>query len=89
MEACVQQSLRSELLNSAPKVSSANPDPLYSTPEAAPYLGMSESWLTKANVYGTGPKFVKIGRKVLYRKSDLDAFIAARVRNSTSEPMAA
>jgi len=40
---------------------------------------------------GDGPPFVKVGpRAIAYRKADLDAWIAARVRRSTSDkPMAA
>ncbi len=29
---------------------------------------------------GRGPKYIKIGRKVVYRRSDLDAFIKAGER---------
>jgi predicted DNA-binding transcriptional regulator AlpA len=58
---------------------------LMRTPEAADYLGMSESWLNKTRVTGNGPKYVKLSRAVAYRRSDLDSFLNQRVRNSTSE----
>ena len=60
------------------------------TPEAAHYIALAESTLSKMRLTGDGPPFVKVGpRAVAYRKCDLDAFLAARVRRSTSDnPMA-
>ena len=55
------------------------------TNEAANYLGLSESTLEKARVYGTGPTYVKLGRAVRYRPADLDNWLSARTINSTSE----
>jgi predicted DNA-binding transcriptional regulator AlpA len=56
------------------------------TPEAARYLGISESTLNKTRLTGDGPPFVKVRlRAVAYRKVDLDAYLAARVRRSTSD----
>src|SRR4029453_12928070 len=53
--------------------------------EAAAYLGISRSWLTKLRVRGGGPPHVKLGRRCLYRRSDLDGFMRARLRRTTSE----
>lgn len=33
--------------------------------EAAPYLGVSLSWLDKARASGTGPPYIEIGSRVL------------------------
>lgn len=56
------------------------------TPEAANYVALAESTLTKMRLTGDGPPFVKVGpRAVAYRKVDLDAWLAARVRRSTSD----
>ncbi len=49
---------------------------------AAVYLQISESLLAKMRMPSdprTGPKFVKIGRVVLYRRTDLDEWLAAHV----------
>jgi len=54
-------------------------------PDAARYLGMSESFLAKSRCYGSGPRYCKLGRRVAYRKSDLDAWREERVYGSTSE----
>ena len=66
-------------------------DPCMRTPEAANYVALAESTLTKMRLTGDGPPFVKVGpRAVAYRKTDLDSWLEARVRRSTSEgPMAA
>ncbi len=55
------------------------------TREAAAYLNVSESWLNKSRITGTGPAFIKIGSGILYAVDDLDAFAAARRVRSTSE----
>jgi len=42
------------------------------------------SFLNKARLTGSGPGFVKLGRAVRYRIADLEAFILAGCRSSTS-----
>lgn len=51
--------------------------------EAAEYIGSTASTLAKYRMYGAGPAFVKIGRRVVYRVEDLDAWLASNVRKST------
>ena len=59
------------------------------TPAAARYLGIAESTLNKTRLTGEGPSFVKVGpRAVAYRRADLDAWLQARVRRSTSDTTA-
>ena len=58
---------------------------LMSTSEAALYLGLSASFLNKLRCTGGGPGYVKLGRRVLYPKAELEAWIEARRRQSTSE----
>jgi len=55
------------------------------TEGAAGYLSMSPATLETRRVRGGGPPFVKAGRLVLYRISDLDAWVADRIRTSTSQ----
>ena len=47
--------------------------------------GIAEQTLAKWRCYGTGPEFVKIGKRVFYEESALNAFIDERRRSSTSE----
>lgn len=55
------------------------------TREAATYIGSSASTLEKLRLTGGGPPFAKIGRRVVYRIEDLDAWLAANRRRSTSD----
>ena len=58
---------------------------MLTTHEAASYLRLSARTLERLRVTGTGPKFVRIGKSIRYQPSALEAYIAARVRSSTSE----
>ena len=53
--------------------------------EAAAHLRVSRSFLAKKRCSGGGAPFVKIGRRVLYRLSDLEEFTERGKRRSTSE----
>ena len=49
---------------------------ILSNDEAAKHLGIAGSSLEKHRVFGTGPRFLKIGkRKVGYRLADLDEWL--------------
>jgi hypothetical protein len=54
--------------------------------EAAKMLRLSARTMERLRVSGSGPLYVKCGRSVRYRVCDLEAWIAARVVGSTSEP---
>jgi predicted DNA-binding transcriptional regulator AlpA len=60
-------------------------DPLLHPRDAADMLKVSMSWLAKARLSGTGPRYVKIGRSVRYPQASLREFIKSRMRGSTSE----
>jgi predicted DNA-binding transcriptional regulator AlpA len=69
------------------------PDPLAGlpprflrTPEAARYLGLSGRTLEKHRTYGTGPKYRKIGGRVVYALDDLKAWTDLGAKTSTSDP---
>jgi len=64
---------------------SASQETYFRPREAADYLRSSESTLAKKRLNGDGPPFVRIGRAIRYRRSDLDAWMARSVRRSTSE----
>jgi excisionase family DNA binding protein len=55
------------------------------TREAARYTGLAESTLEKLRVSGEGCPFIRIGRAVLYDPDDLDKWLAAHRRKSTSD----
>ena len=56
------------------------------TPEAARFLGLSGRTLEKHRIYGTGPKYRKIGGRVVYALDDLQAWADLGAKNSTSDP---
>lgn len=50
---------------------------LVNTEKAAKILGVERNTMEGWRCHNRGPKYVKIGRRVLYDLGDLDAFIAA------------
>ncbi len=64
-------------------------EPLLTEGEAAEHLRLKVKTLQNFRVTGAGPKFIKLGRSVRYRMSDLQAHIEANVRRSTAEQKAA
>jgi len=56
------------------------------TPEAARFLGLSGRTLEKHRTYGTGPRYSKLGGRVVYRLDDLQAWVELGAKASTSDP---
>jgi excisionase family DNA binding protein len=75
--------------DSKPKLSIVRPSPTFARPEdlvskdlvgeveLAARLGVSRSTLQSWRYSGRGPRFIKIGRLVRYRNTDVEAFLAA------------
>lgn len=80
---------------SAPKASRSKGDPtekpnevasgLLDTWAAARRVGLARQTLAELRLNGEGPRFIKLGRRVLYDPVELDAWIASRRRRSTSD----
>ena len=63
-------------------------DPCLHTPPAAKYCGVSTALLEKLRCVGGGPIFSRLGQgrgRIVYRVSDLDAWINERRCRSTSD----
>jgi excisionase family DNA binding protein len=59
---------------------------LLTTAQAAEYLGVSKAFLERDRWAGARIRFIKVGsRAVRYRMADLEAYLDARTRRSTSE----
>jgi hypothetical protein len=59
---------------------------LFAQKEIAPAIKKSEAWCERARICGGGPKFLKLGRGVAYRKADVVAWIDRHTPvGSTSE----
>ena len=57
---------------------------LFDARAAASLIGLAVATLAKLRCVGGGPAYLKLGRKVLYRRSDLAAWLnARRVANTT------
>jgi predicted DNA-binding transcriptional regulator AlpA len=54
--------------------------------EAARFLSLSPKTLEKHRVYGTGPRYFKLGGRVAYRYEDLMAWAQPGAKSSTSDP---
>ncbi len=55
--------------------------------QVADALGTSEAGLAQMRYRGTGPKFVRVGkRRVIYRWSDVRAYLDANVMQRTDDP---
>ena len=58
---------------------------------AASYLGIAKQTLARWRCEGGGPAFLKLGARIRYERADLDFWLDARRRRSTSDrsPVAA
>lgn len=52
---------------------------------AAEYLGLSPATLAKMRCRGGGPCYFSLGRKVLYERATLDAWLEERRARNTSD----
>ncbi|MET4697999.1 putative DNA-binding transcriptional regulator AlpA [Constrictibacter sp. MBR-5] len=59
-------------------------DQLLDADEAGRFVGMTGPALQTLRTRGGGPAYVKLGRRVRYRRGDLIAWIQAHRRTSTS-----
>lgn len=55
------------------------------TEQTARFLGLSPSTLAKMRLYGSGPTYMKLGRRVMYRLDDLERWMDANPYSSTSQ----
>lgn len=61
-------------------------DPAFDTMQCAAYTGLAAAYLEKLRCIGSGPRFLKYGRRaVRYTKQDVDVWMAAHAIGNTSE----
>ena len=58
---------------------------LWTPDETAEVLRTPPRTLERRRRDGTGPKFVKLGRRCLYRPEDVDAYLSEHTVSSTAE----
>jgi hypothetical protein len=57
----------------------------YTQAEAAPKLRKSKSWFERSRWAGNGPRYIKVGRSVLYLGKDLNAWLESQARSNTGQ----
>lgn len=71
-------------------ISSETPQRALSEKQAANYIGMSRSYLAQARMEGArknrtpAPPFIKIGKSVRYLREDLDQWLDAQYKRTTT-----
>jgi excisionase family DNA binding protein len=63
--------------------------PLLTQDEAAELLKLSVRTMERLRTSGRGPKFMRLGNSIRYRIDHVEAWLASRLRGSTSEGLAA
>ena len=64
-------------------------DPLYDDVWLEENLGPSKRTWERKRQEGTGPRFITVGRRVLYRQSDIEEWLRQHTFGSTAEAAAA
>lgn len=72
--------------SSLPRAPEAPMSALLTEKETAALLRISVKALQRWRCRGTGPKFLKFGSCVRYRRGDLQDFVLQSLRSSTSDP---
>lgn len=65
-------------------IETLQPDRKMSVREAANFLRLSKSFLDKRRLDGTGPEYLKLGRRVVYDARDLESWASNTKRRHTS-----
>src|SRR5262249_42656459 len=80
-------SLERQMSNTAsPTIQPANArQPALTAAEAAKIVGVAPSTLAKLRLNGNGPIYCKLGRRVVYRRPDLEVWLESRVAHNTSD----
>lgn len=61
---------------------------LLTAQEAADYLRLAKSTLAKLRCIGGSPIYVQLGRRIAYRRAELDAWLAKRAARNTADASA-
>lgn len=66
-----------------PPIPNTSPPDTADPKEVAPVLHTTLQGLAQMRFRGTGPKFIKVGKKVLYRWTDVNAYLDANTMQRT------
>lgn len=62
----------------ASETSTPAPSGFHKAESAGAHIGVTSGTLAKWRCAGTGPAFIRIGGRILYKEADLDAYLEAR-----------
>lgn len=54
-------------------------------PQMSELTSIPPSTLNKYRLYGEGPRYIRVGGRILYRREDVDAWLLGLARKSTAE----
>jgi hypothetical protein len=77
--------LKRAIKNGGNKMSETDNETVLDAVAAAEFIGLAVATLAKMRCIGGGPPFIKLGRKVLYRRADVAAWRNARRVGNTTE----
>ena len=77
--------IRSRKGNQEPPTEAGAGKRMFIAEDAATYLGLATQTLAKLRWNGDSPPYFKVGRRVLYDREELDAWLNERRRRSTSD----
>jgi helix-turn-helix protein len=77
--------IRSRRNNQEPPNEAGAGKRMFIAQDAAMYLGLAPQTLAKLRWSGDSPPYFKVGRRVLYDREELDAWLNERRRKSTSD----
>jgi predicted DNA-binding transcriptional regulator AlpA len=72
---------RAPTLSSTADCASVEPEELIGNDKAAKMLGLAPQTLVTWRSEKHGPRFLKVGRLVYYRRTDISAWLAAQLRD--------
>ena len=67
------------------EITAAELRPLLSLDQTCNHLGVSRETMAHWRVSGSGPKFIKVNRRIAYDPKDIEDWLDARRVSSTSE----
>ena len=76
---------RTKVITRARKLVIAETNVRLTVMEAAKYVRLSKGTLDNLRTTGGGPRYIKLGRKVIYDRTDLDQWLEDHKQNSTAD----
>lgn len=73
----IQRPWRRQARDGSADISTPAPSGFHKPEAAGAQIGVTQGTLAKWRCAGTGPAFIRIGGRILYKQADLDAYLEA------------